>query len=474
MLRGTLALLPFALGVTVLAPSAMVPPARAGEPCSLCAGGEYHPVDPVRIFDSRPSVGHPNGINGVAPFGAKPTNTSMPTFDVQLLGALADTPDNPIASLTANDVLALMVSITVVNPTRMGWLGAYPKGEAPASPTSLLNFNPGMTVPNLAIVRPGADGRLTVQMWTDLPGTADVLIDLQGWFSTSQYPVASDVDRGARLIPVSPGRLLETRSQYGGAGALTAGETRMLDIKGATTVSSPIVTGLVPDDDDIVGVLLNVTSILPTGAAFVSVLPEHPVGMPTTSNLNLIPGTTKANLVAVKLGTAGEIYLYNHFGRTDLAVDVVGYFEKVPDETRRGRVVPLSKPFRALDTRLTSFGAVSLGPGQAEDWSFAAFASSVNIDSVSLGEQLGLIGNLTLAQASRQYPTVAVSGFMTAYPSVGGSLPVVSNLNTMEGLPIPNMALFMYGPDQKVTVFNWSGYVHYLFDASAVVLADPA
>jgi hypothetical protein len=48
-----------------------------------------------------------------------------------------------------------------------------------------------------------------------------------------------------------------------------------------------------------------------------------------------------------------------------------------------------------------------------------------------------------------------------------------SNLNTIEGPPIPNMAILTYSSsDPTVRVYNLAGYDHYLFDASAVVLAN--
>ena len=144
------------------------------------------------------------------------------------------------------------------------------------------------------------------------------------------------------------------------------------------------------------------------------------------------------------------------------------------EDTRSGRVVPLEQPFRSFDTRQAAFGAVPLGPGQAEDWSFSAFAGSVAIGGVSVGEQSALLGNLTNASLSRQYAGVAVTSFLTVYPSpLDSSLPpTVSNLNTTEGAAVANMALVAYGADKTVRVFNNRGKAHYLLDVYAVVLAD--
>src|SRR3954454_3369614 len=108
--------------------------------------------------------------------------------------------------------------------------------------------------------------------------------------------------------------------------------------------------------------------------------------------------------------------------------------------SRAGRVVPLASPYRTFDTRLPQWGGVALGPGQAEDWSFADFASSVAIGADSVGNQSAVIGNLTSASLDRQYPSVPVRSFLTAYPA-SVERPLSSNLNTAQGpAAVPNMA----------------------------------
>jgi len=83
-----------------------------------------------------------------------------------------------------------------------------------------------------------------------------------------------------------------------------------------------------------------------------------------------------------------------------------------------------------------------------------------------------VIGNLTSASLDRQYPSVPVRSFLTAYPA-SVERPLSSNLNTAEGpAAVPNMAVLPYGANNTVRIYNLAGYAHYLFDASAVVLAD--
>jgi hypothetical protein len=227
----------------------------------------------------------------------------------------------------------------------------------------------------------------------------------------------------------------------------------------------------VPDSPNVTGVLLNVVGITGSNSTHLSVFPNDLGGQdPTTSNLNLAPNVIKANLVFVPVGSDGSVRIFNNQGSTDVVADVVGYMLSGQDPlTRAGRVVPLSSPYRTFDTREAQWGGVPLGPGQAEDWSFAEFAASVAIGPDAVGNQLAVIGNLTSAELKRQYPSVPAASFLTAYPT-GATRPLSSNLNTVEGPPVPNMAILKYGTQNTVRVYNLAGYAHYLFDASAVVL----
>jgi len=433
----------------------------------LGAGGEFHPLTPKRIYDSRAE----SAVNEPTP-GAKAASSALPTFDIPLLGQGGVPAD-------ASSVLAVVVNIAVTEPTGDGWLNAFAAGSPPANPTTVVNFTTGMTVSNLAIVRPGTDGKLSIRLFSSAKAgaTAHVVVDVFGWFSTS-----SSADRGARLVPVTPGRILDTRPAPEGVGRTPVGaplgqsESLELQIRGASVPGS----FAIPNTADVVGVLMNVSGVnnlagsLPT---FVSAVPDAiALGTrPGTANLNLLRGQIKPNLVMVPVNPVdGKVRLYNNTGSVHLVADVVGYLERRPDATRSGRVVPLGSPFRVFDTRDPAFGSVALGPGQAEPWSFADFANSVNIGGVAVGPQLAVIGNLTSASLTRQYPSVPASSYLSAFPDqlATGARPTTATLNTIENVPVPNMAIVKYGAGSVSWVYNLSGYAHYLFDASAVVLGD--
>jgi hypothetical protein len=442
-----------ALAAVAGAPIALdvAPATVAAADGDLGAGGEYHPLTPTRIYDSRAT----DALNQATP-GPKAATPAQPTFDINLLGA-GGIPDRPA------DVLAVVVNITVTEPTAAGWLNAYGAG-ASSGLASIVNFTAGQTVPNLSIVRPGANGDLSLKLFTtNASATAHVVVDVFGWFSTS-----ANVDHGARLVPITPGRLLDTRETGGPLG--TTGSTEV-QVRGATLSTGEVIGA----GTDIVGVVLNVTGINQEAAStgtFVSVVPELTPGVPpSTSNVNLSRGQIKPNMVIVPIGADGKIRLYNHAGSVHVAVDVAGYLTTTAPGPKAGRVVPLTTPYRVFDTRETQWGAVALGPGQAEDWSFADFVNSVKIDGQWVGPQSAVIGNLTSADLKRQYATVPVSSYLTVYPATEGR-PNASNLNMVEGAPVPNLAILKYGTSSTVRVFNLAGFNHYLYDASAVVLAD--
>src|SRR3954454_5659126 len=92
-----------AVGAGVVAVPGSALPVHAVTCSTLCGGGEFHPLTPVRVFDSRPA----SAINDVAPLGAKPLTAPEPAvFDIGMLG-LGNIPGN------AADVLAVVLNITV-------------------------------------------------------------------------------------------------------------------------------------------------------------------------------------------------------------------------------------------------------------------------------------------------------------------------------------------------------------------------
>jgi hypothetical protein len=424
------------------------------------AGGEFHALPPARIFDSR----EPAPLD-VAPFGKKPTDqaSSPQDFHVPLLGR---------GDIPTENVLAVAATVTIVSPTLKGHLRAYPKGGTPTE-TSIANFKVGQTVANSVILRPGADGAVAFRPVTSGPGRVHVVIDISGWWSTSGYET-----RGARLETVEPVRVYDSRDTSN----LMGPETATVPIRGV---------GPVPDSEDVVGVIVNLTgdNTFPGSAKTrFSVVPEpfdasDEDEWPGTSNLNLAAGQRRANTVITPIGEDGSIRVFSPYGEIRAIVDITGYLQVREEDTgRAGRVIPLVSPFRALNTRLPEFYDQPLGPASAEPWSFDAFVNDVSVSGVPVGAQQGLLGNLTAVDLSRQYSWVPVSSFLAVYPAGPSGddectpVPNISNVNFVEIDAVPNMALLRYGGDtetpHRICVFNRGGYVDYILDVYAIVLDD--
>lgn len=132
------------------------------------------------------------------------------------------------------------------------------------------------------------------------------------------------------IITIDPARILDTRSGTGLPGRIDSQTNVKLQVTGAVPTRDEgvdVVATVVPAGAT--GVLLNVTSVQPTARGFVSVRPGAASGVPSSSNLNVIPGQNIPNAVTVALSTDGTIDLFYGSGTagatTDLLIDVVGY-----------------------------------------------------------------------------------------------------------------------------------------------------
>ncbi|MEP1122557.1 MAG: hypothetical protein ABJH68_01540 [Ilumatobacter sp.] len=423
---------------------------------SLCAGGEYFPVTPTRIFDQR----------GVDANG----EVVVPVVGVNGI-------DGAPSGVPADGVLAVAVNVTIAGAAGNGFASVSPSDYVGGGdPTSLINFQyAGHTVPNFGIIGVGAQGEIKIDLSTESAGSSRVIVDVFGFVATSGFEGTDDaplVD-GARMVTVTPQRLYDSREIGATLGAKQSVE---IPVRGRAGV---------PTDPDVTAVVVNLTGINnPSGntGTYLTLTPEQvssSLAEAPSSNGNYPSGVTKANLAIVPINDAGSIWLYNRGGRINVALDVVAYLETGADETSRtGRIVPLEAPFRSFDTREPEFGSAKLGFSSWEDWSFDDFAGSVQLNGAAIGEQAGLFGNLTAVALERLYATVPVRSFLTMNPATPGEFPAGapgnSNLNFTEGGAVANSSVVTYGDkdgdDNMVSTFNADGRTHYFLDVYAVIL----
>ena len=138
------------------------------------------------------------------------------------------------------------------------------------------------------------------------------------------------------FVPVSPVRVLDTRSDLGLV-EVTDGEAGTLKVTGSipTATSSGVVNAVVVPAGA-TAVVLNVTAVNPTAGGFVSLRPGDATGAPTVSTLNVTAGGTFPNGATITVPTtgphAGEIQVWYEaegttVGSTELLIDIAGYYE---------------------------------------------------------------------------------------------------------------------------------------------------
>ena len=112
---------------------------------------------PSRLLDSR------SGNAFSSPWSANQTR------DLTLAG------NGPVPA----DATAVVMNVTVTNPTVAGFATMYPAGGSRPDPASNLNFVPGETVPNLVMVKTGTGGKVS---FYNSAGSTDMIADVVGWF----------------------------------------------------------------------------------------------------------------------------------------------------------------------------------------------------------------------------------------------------------------------------------------------------
>ena len=278
-------------------------------------GGSYQPFSyPERMMDTRKK--------GIGALAAGWQITPYLDFGV----------DNP-------HVRAYAVNITAVSATGRGYLSVW-NGFNGLPNASILNFKPGATVTNTAIVPVGSCAQLYAGCPDDpsitvyngaTSGSVQVIVDISGFYDDSTIP------GGSRFVPITPKRIVDTRSKLG-ASAIGSGKT--------TAITPP--ASLL--DENTTALSMNITAVRPTASTYLTLWPAG-VEQPTVSNINPHVGQTVANGATTLLGLGRKFDVFNHLGTTNLIVDVGGVFEWFPYQAQIGD--QLKSPFGASPTTST-------------------------------------------------------------------------------------------------------------------------
>jgi hypothetical protein len=246
-------------------------------------GSSFRAVDPVRLLDTRRTA-------SVGPGG---------TVDLRVGGA---------GGVPA-DATAVALTVTAVGATADTDVRAYPATTDPSVVPQVSNVNvaSAAAVPNLVLVRVGADGTVRLR---NASGRVHLLADLAGYYSP-----APD---GELFRAVTPRRVLDTRTGLGtpprSPARLGPGGTTTLTVGGGTTVPRFASAAV-----------LNLTGVSATARTDLRAYPATAPTVPLVSNLNLDRGSTAADLAIVKLG-GGSVRIRNTSGTVGVVVDAAGWF----------------------------------------------------------------------------------------------------------------------------------------------------
>ena len=248
-------------------------------PTRLGADGLFNALVPSRVLDTR------NGGGPVGP-GA--------TINLKVTG---------VGGVPATGVEAVVLNVTVTNATAPSYITVFPAGTAQPV-ASNVNFVAGQTVPNRVIVKVGTGGMVS---FFNAAGNVALIADVNGWFTDGTTSNAS----GDVFTGTEPNRIMDTRQ---GGSPIGPGQTIHMNVAGQGGVPA----------SGAHSVVINVTVTNPTAGSYLTLWPTGAT-QPVASDLNFVSGLTVANLVIVKIGSGGQVDVYNAAGSTHVIVDVVGW-----------------------------------------------------------------------------------------------------------------------------------------------------
>ncbi|MFC6705025.1 putative Ig domain-containing protein [Flexivirga alba] len=340
-------------------------------------GSAYNPLVPTRVLDTRP---------GSEP-GAKSTTKLVLTGK---------------GGVPATGVAAVVLNVTAVNPAGPGFVTVYPAGVTRPN-ASNLNYTKGAVVPAMVIATLGTGG--AIDLYT-LDST-DLIVDVAGWIPT-----------GTDYHPVTPARVLDTRSGLGAAKKKVPGNSAIsVQVAGQGGIPA---TG-------VAAVEANVTVVGPSQAGFITAYPSGTT-RPTASMLNYDTGQIVANSVTIKLGADGKLALYTGWGTTDLILDITGYWTTTTPPPPAVKITTTSLPggtvAAAYSTTLAATGGTT-----PYTWSATGLPAGLTL-APSTGK---ITGTPTTAATSAVAVTVKDAAGKTATASLSlvvASAPVALKVTT--------------------------------------------
>lgn len=411
--------------------------------------GAYHPLTPARVTDTRANSGSPNSGKPLGPTG---------TVTVDMSAAVPAT------------ATAVSLSVTVVDGTNNGVLTVYPTNQIPLTPTSVINYVPGVpycsatpdcTVPNLVISKVNG-GKVTVANGS-ASGTVNVVVDLEGYFD----PTNATTTNAGHYNAMAPARIADTRCAATPSPPICAAEnlpgpSSPKLAPGGTLDVSPF--GVDTSTLGISAVVVQLTATDTTADGFLTAFPGEQTTPPNTSNVNFTRGQTTSTRAIVKLDpTHGDFKVFNPLGSTNVVVDLVGFFtDGTSGSATDGSLYTPIVPTRLTDTR-TDAGA--LGPNTSTTFPVAGMNGIPA--QTSTGPSAAVL-NVTEASAT-------APGFLAVTPDTQSPPPTTSDVNFSTNEIRANTDVAELGsPDGTVSLYNSAGTTQVAIDAFGYFTAAPA
>jgi hypothetical protein len=224
---------------------------------------------------------------------------------------------------------------------------------------------------------------------------------------------------GSGFHRLTPSRLLDTRTGTGSP--VVAGADRLVSVTGHAGVPTSGVSAVV----------VNATVTDVSAPMDLEVYPSGSKPTTRTSNLNAVRGQTVANLVTVAVGPDGRIGLSLSQGRSDVVLDVLGWYSAPSDASGDGYVSQV--PDRRFDSRDSS--PISAGSDRVVPLFSGAAPSGISSAVVSL-TALHTTGNADIELYAAGSPPARRT----------------SNLNLRKGQTVANLAVVPVDSSGRVEV----------------------
>jgi hypothetical protein len=244
----------------------------------------FYPLTPCRIADTR----NPTGALG------GPSLVGMQTRAFPILSSACNIPSS---------AQAYSLNFTAVPQDGLGYLSAWPTGQAWPGVSTLNVPTTNPVVANAAIVPAGTSGEINVLG----SNNTDVVIDINGYFA-----LPGSAAGGQSLFTATPCRTLDTRSSSGSFNG---------------TLAVNITSGPCGIPSSAQAFVLNATVVPTGGLGYLTLWPESEA-QPVVSTLNADDGVIASNMAIVPT-TNGSIDAFSS-SSTQLILDISGYFAPGP------------------------------------------------------------------------------------------------------------------------------------------------